>query len=247
MTPLDTLVRHRPVSMAGRLIVALDVENVAAAHALAARLADSVSFFKIGLWLLFAPGVDELIEGLVERGKQVFLDAKMYDIPQTVERGVAAVAQSGATFLTVHGDEAIMRAAVRGRGQSDLKIFAVTVLTSLDDAALRQMGYGVSARELVGLRAASAVACGCDGIIASADDDPNAIRRAAGSERLLIATPGVRLAAGARHDHRRSATPGQAIGNGADYLVVGRPIIEATDPAAAARSFIAEMEAAHAA
>ena len=184
---------------------------------------------------------------MVERGKQVFLDAKMYDIPQTVERGVAAVAQSGASFLTVHGDEAIMRAAVRGRGQSRLKLFAVTVLTSLDDAALKQMGYGHSARELVGLRAASAVACGCDGIIASAEDDPDAIRRLAGSDRLLIATPGVRQAAGALHDHKRSATPGRAIASGADYLVVGRPIIEAADPVAAARSFIAEMKAARAA
>ena len=247
MTPLDTPGRHRPASMAGRLIVALDVEDVAAAQALADRLGNTVSFFKIGLWLLFAPGVGKLIEELVGRGKQVFLDAKMYDIPQTVERGVAAVAQSGASVLTVHGDEAIMRAAVRGRGQSALKIFAVTVLTSLDDAALRQMGCGVSARELVGLRAASAVACGCDGIIASADDDPDAIRRLAGSDRLLIATPGIRLAADRRHDHRRSATPGQAIGSGADYLVVGRPIIEAADPEAAARSFIAEMEASHAA
>ena len=244
MLPPQTKMRVLPARMTDRLIVALDVQSVAAARALAERLDDTVSFFKIGLWLLLAPGIDRLIKELVGRGKQVFVDAKMYDIPQTVERGVAAVAQLGASFLTVHGDEAIMRAAVRGRGQSNLKLFAVTVLTSLDDAALRQMGYGVSARDLVVLRASSAVACGCDGIIASADDEPDSIRRLAGSERLLIATPGVRQVADAAHDHKRSATPGQAIASGADYLVVGRPIIEAADPVAAARSFLAEMAAA---
>ncbi len=244
MSPTAPPTRILPDGVAGRLIVALDMADVAAAQAMADRLGEAVSFFKIGLWLLLAPGFDRLIERLVGQGKQVFLDAKMYDIPQTVERGVAAAARLGASFLTVHGDEAIMRAAVRGRGRSNLKILAVTVLTSLDDAALRQMGYDMSARDLVGLRAASAAACGCDGIITSADDNPDAIRRLAGSDRLLVVTPGIRQVTGRVDDHKRSATPSQAVRAGADYLVVGRPIVEAPDPAGAARSVIAEMEAA---
>ncbi len=236
--------RPLPERMADRLIVALDVGSVEAAAAMVDRLDGVVSFFKIGMWLQYAAGVDGLIDRLTGTGKQLFLDAKMYDIPQTVAKGVAAAAERGVSFVTVHGDEAIIRAAVRAKGGSALKVFAVTVLTSLDDAALRQMGYGVSARELVRLRAAAAVGCGCDGIIASADDNPDEIRRLAGSDRLLIATPGVRQAAGTLNDHRRSATPGQAIKAGADYLVVGRPIVEAADPVAAVRAFVSEMQEA---
>ena len=236
--------RDLPANMADRLIVALDVDSVAAATALVERLDGVVSFFKVGLWLQFAPGVDRLIDSLTGAGKRLFLDAKMFDIPQTVAKGVAAAANRGVSFVTVHGDDRIIEAAVQARGSSPLKIFAVTVLTSLDDAACAQMGYAVPARELVRMRAASAVAHGCDGIIASADDNPDAIRRLAGSDRLLIATPGVRQAAGTLNDHKRTATPGEAISSGADYLVAGRPIVEAPDPAAAARAFIAEMEAA---
>ncbi|HEX4260386.1 MAG TPA: orotidine-5'-phosphate decarboxylase [Acetobacteraceae bacterium] len=230
--------------MAERLIVALDVASVREAQLLVTRLDDAVSFFKIGLGLAFAPGVDGLIDGLVGRGKRVFLDAKMFDIPETVGRAVAVAARRRVSFVTVHGDERIMRAAVEGKGASDLKVFAVTVLTSLDDAALREMGYGVGAHELVQMRARKAVACGCDGIIASANDNPDGIRRLAETQSLLIATPGVRQASGDVNDHKRTATPGEAIRNGADYLVVGRPIVAAPDPVAAARSFIAEMEAA---
>ena len=241
-TPVSS--RILPARMADRLIVALDVESVAAAQLLVDRLAGTVSFFKVGLWLLMTPGVDRLIDGLKAAGHRVFLDAKMYDIPQTVQRGVAAVAGRGADFLTIHGDEAIMRAAVLGRGDAALKLFAVTVLTSLDDASLAAMGFAQTARELVVRRAAAAARCGCDGVIASADDDPNAVRAQAGSERLLVATPGVRQASAGVQDHRRTATPGEAVARGADYLVVGRPIISAPDPVAAARAIIAEMEAA---
>ena len=238
--------RHRalPAGMAERLIVALDVSDVASASALVDRLEGVVSFFKIGMWLQYAPGVDRLVNRLTGAGKKLFLDAKMYDIPQTVAKGISAATKRGISFVTVHGDAAIMEAAVQARGDSALKIFAVTVLTSLDDAACQQMGYAMPARELIAMRAKSAVTLGCDGIIASADDDPDAIRRLAGSDRLLIATPGVRLAGAGTQDHKRSATPGQAIANGADYLVVGRPIIEAADPVAAAKNFVAEMEAA---
>jgi orotidine-5'-phosphate decarboxylase len=220
--PPDAAPRNLPPRMADRLIVALDLPDVPAAAAMADRLADAVSFFKIGLGLQFRPGVDALIDRLLAAGKHVFLDAKIYDIPETVGRAVAAAAKSG----------------------SALRILAVTVLTSLDDAALRDMGYALGALELVEMRARRAVACGADGIIASADDNPDAIRRLAGSAGLLVATPGIRQSTGDVNDHRRSATPGQAIANGADYLVVGRPIVAAADPLAAAGSFIAEMEAA---
>lgn len=236
--------RDIPARMADRLIVALDLPDVPAAAAMADRLAGAVSFFKIGLGLQFRPGVDALIDRLLAAGHKIFLDAKVYDIPETVGRAVAAAADRGVSFVTVHGDDAIMRAAAVARGGSALKILAVTVLTSLDDAALREMGYALGALDLVELRARRAVACGADGIIASANDNPDAIRHLAGSARLLVATPGIRQATGATDDHRRSATPGQAIANGADYLVVGRPIVAAEDPVAAARGFIAEMEAA---
>ena len=236
--------RDVPATMADRLIVALDVTTVDEARALVTRLDGVISFFKIGLWLQFAPGVDGLIDGLISAGKSVFLDAKMYDIPETVSRAVAVAAARRVSFITVHGDEAIIRAAVAAKGDSPLKIFAVTVLTSLDDAALAGMGYAVGARALVEMRARQAAACGCDGIISSANDNPDAIRTLAGMKGLLIATPGVRQATGDVNDHKRSATPGEAIANGADYLVVGRPIVKAVDPVAAARAFIAEMEAA---
>lgn len=236
------LSRNVPSNMADRLIVALDVPNVEDARVVVDRLNGVVSFFKIGLWLQFAHGVDDLIDELIAAGKKVFLDAKMFDIPETVGRAVAVAARRKVSFITVHGDEKIMRAAMEGKGQSDIKVFAVTVLTSLDDAALKEMGYGVSAQTLVQMRAKKAVECHCDGIIASANDNPNEIRRLAEMQSLLIATPGVRQSQGDVHDHKRTATPGEAIRNGADYLVVGRPIITAPDPVAAARSFIQEME-----
>ena len=166
----------------------------------------------------------------------------MFDIPETVGPAVASAARRKIDFITVHGDEMIMRAAVENRGQSNIKIFAVTVLTSLDDADLEAMGYRLGARDLVNLRAKLAVKCGCDGIIASADDNPAGIRELAKMPSLLIATPGIRQADGNKQDQKRTATPAQAIQSGADYLVVGRPIIAAPNPAAAAISFIREME-----
>jgi orotidine-5'-phosphate decarboxylase len=229
--------------MQDRLIVALDLDSVAAAQEMVRRLDGVVSFFKVGLGLLFVTGVDDLLASLIASGKRVFLDAKMFDIPQTVANGVAAVAQRGVTFVTVHGDEAIMRAAVKARGTSNLKIFAVTVLTSLDDEAAKAMGYAHSVRDLVTLRARKAVECGCDGIIASAEDDPGRLRTMAQSQSLLITTPGIRMPGGEAHDQKRIATPQQAIANGADYLVVGRPIIAAPDPRQAALRIIEDMRA----
>jgi orotidine-5'-phosphate decarboxylase len=229
--------------MADRLIVALDVPTIAGAREMVAMLDGVVSFFKIGLWLAFAEGVDGLLHSLISSGKKVFLDAKMHDIGQTVEEGAARAADRGVTLLTVHGEPQVMRAAVKGKGRSPLKIFAISVLTSLDDAALREIGYGLTARELVHQRAKQAVTCGCDGLIASAADDPNELRRIAGSDGLLIGTPGIRGAGDSTDDHARLATPRAAIARGSDYLVVGRPIIAHADPAARARAIIAEMEA----
>ncbi len=244
MTPEDpagTPPRDLPASMADRLIVALDLTTIGGARDMVARLDGVVSFFKIGLWLAFADGIDGLLRDLIGSGKRVFLDAKMHDIGQTVEEGAARAADRGVTLLTVHGEPQVMRAAVKGKGGSPLKIFAISVLTSLDDAMLREMGYGLSARELVHLRAKQAVACGCDGLIASAADDPNELRRIAGSNRLLIGTPGIRGAGDQADDHARLATPRAAIERGSDYLVVGRPIVSHADPAARARAIIAEM------
>ncbi len=229
-------------AMPDRLIVALDVPDIAAARALVAQLDGTVSFFKIGLWLFFQPGVDALIDEIIAAGKQVFLDYKMYDIGETVRRGVAAAAQRSISFLTVHGDIEIMKAAVDGRGDSDLKVFAISVLTSIDDAGLRSMGFDRTVQEIVALRVTNAVACGIDGIIASPNDDPDEIRRLTGSDRLLVTTPGIRLDGESRDDQKRAGPPDRAIEAGADYLVVGRPITGHTDPAARARLIIGEME-----
>ncbi len=235
--------RDLPKKMADRLIVALDVPTIEGASQLAARLDGIVSFFKIGLWLLFAPGAERFIDGLIGAGKQVFLDAKMYDIGETVRQGVARAAERGVSLVTVHGDPEIVRAAVAGRGRSErTKVLAISVLTSVDDAAAREMGYALPVAELIRLRVRQAAACGCDGVIASANDDPNEMRRLANAEHLLVVTPGIREPGGSVDDHKRHTTPAQAIARGADYLVVGRPITQADDPVAAARRIIVDME-----
>lgn len=221
----------------GRLIVALDVPDVAQARALVARLGDAVSFYKVGMWLLFEPEVQGFVGELVAGGKQVFLDYKMYDIPETVRRGVASVARRGVRMVTVHGDPEIVAAAVEGARGSGLMVFAITVLTSQDGASLRAMGYERSVAELVALRARTAAAAGAAGVIASASDDLGALKALG----LKVATPGIRLPGGDAQDQRRVATPDVAIARGADYLVVGRPITQAADPAAAARQVLALM------
>lgn len=235
--------RNLPSDMADRLIVALDVPSIRQAEALVDALDGVVTFFKIGLWLAFAEGVDGLLKRLIDGRKQVFLDAKMFDIGKTVEEGVARAADRGVSFVTVHGDRQIIQSAVSGKRGRDLKIFAITVLTSLDDAALRSMGYGVTAQELVQLRVKDAVECGCDGVIASAHDNPENIRKLAGDDKLLIATPGIRGPDDPVDDHRRTADAATAIAHGADYLVVGRPVIGHADAAARARKTIADMQA----
>jgi orotidine-5'-phosphate decarboxylase len=228
--------------MADRLIVALDMPTIVQARQMVAALEGTVSFFKVGLGLQYLEGFDGLISSIVNSGHQLFLDAKMFDVPETVSMAITAAVRRQASFVTIHGDENIMRAAVKAKNGSGLKIFAITVLTSLDDEALRGMGYALSAKDLVLLRAKKASECNCDGIIASADDGPDQIRMLAGNEQLLIATPGIRLAGSAMDDQKRRATPGQAIANGADYLVVGRPIVTDQDPRGAALRIIEEME-----
>jgi orotidine-5'-phosphate decarboxylase len=233
--------REIPAKIEDRLIVALDVPKVAEARELAARLDGIVSFFKIGLWLLFAAGGDGLIDELLRKGKKVFLDSKMFDIGETVKQGVARAAERGVSLVTVHGDGDIIRAAVEGKGNSDLKIFAITALTSLDENGLRELGYLCTVEELIRLRVRNAVKFGSDGIIASPRDNPNKMRALAGADHLLIATPGVRMPGAALDDHKRSGTPAQAIADGADYLVVGRPIIKDPDPVKAALRIIDDM------
>ena len=227
--------------MRDRLIVALDVPGVDDARGLVGRLGEAVGFYKVGMALFFDREFSGLVDQLVAAGKQVFLDYKMYDIPETVHRGVRAVAARGARIVTVHGDPEIVAAAVEGARGTELMVFAVTVLTSQDDGALAAMGYRQRVADLVELRVGIAARAGAHGVIASAADDPAALRRAAGAP-LLVATPGIRLPGGAAHDQKRVATPDEAVRRGADYLVVGRPVTQAADPAAAAREVLRLME-----
>lgn len=239
----QTLTRAVPADMADRLIVALDVPTVDAARGLVERTGEAVRFYKIGYWLLYSPGAERLISDIKAAGKRLFLDAKLHDIPQTVEIGAARAAERGVDLLTVHAEPGVMAAAVKGAAGSTMMVFGVTVLTSLDDADLAEIGYGMGVAALVARRARQAMEAGCHGIIASPEDRPDRLRAAAGSERLLIATPGIRPAGDAAGDQKRIATPGQAIAAGSDYLVVGRPVVAKRDPAAAARAIIAEMRA----
>lgn len=235
--------RDIPTNMADRLIVALDVPSPSAAEDLVKKLDGVVSFYKIGLWLLFAEGTDALITNLVNQKKNVFLDYKMFDIGETVRRGVERARERGIKFVTVHGDEDIIRAAVDARGTSDfLKIFTITVLTSMNDADLHDMGYRLTVPELIKLRVKKSLEYGSDGIIASAADNPNEIRGLVNSQSLLIATPGVRPKGITSDDHKRVATPTEAIRDGADYIILGRPIIEDPDPRQQAIDVIRQME-----
>jgi len=239
-----SLPREVPERIEDRLIVALDVPSIGEARDLVGELDGLVSFFKVGLWLQFAAGFDGLIDELVDRGKKIFLDAKMFDIGETVKQGVARAAERGVSFVTVHGDGEIMRAAVEGKGDAGLKILAITVLTSVDQDGLRDLGYLCAVEELIRLRVQRSIACGCDGIIAAPYDNPNEIRELAGEDKLLIVTPGVRLAGTSADDHKRPGTPAQAIAAGADYLVVGRPIVKSENPTLAAAQIIEDMRRA---
>src|SRR5476649_1008584 len=224
-----------------RLIVALDLPDVAAAEAMIARLGDSVTFYKIGYQLGYAGGLP-LIRQLADNGKKVFADLKLHDIGNTVARGVESVAKLGATFLTVHAYPQTMKAAVQARAGSNLKILAVTVLTSYDDGDLHAAGYRLNVSDLVEARAQQAQVLGVDGLVCS-PEEAAALRRIVGHQIHLV-TPGVRPAGSSTGDQKRIMTPARAIAAGADYLVVGRPILEAADPKAAADAIQAEIRQA---
>jgi orotidine-5'-phosphate decarboxylase len=225
-----------------RLIVALDVPSVEEARTLIDRLGDSVGVYKIGLELLFSGGLT-LASELVEQGKRVFIDAKLLDIEATVERATAAIARTGAQFLTVHAlDCKTLDAAVRGRAGTGLKLLGVTVLTNLDRDDLKEQGVDRVPQELAVYRAMLAQEAGFDGVVASGKDAA-ALRQALGPD-VLIVTPGIRPEGSASHDQTRIVTPAMAIAAGADYLVVGRPITAASDPRAAALAIGEDMSRA---
>jgi orotidine-5'-phosphate decarboxylase len=221
-----------------RLIVALDVPSVREAEALVARLGESVSFYKIGYQLSFAGGID-FARVLTSAGKQIFLDLKLHDIGNTVAKGVESVARLGATFLTVHAYPQTMHAAVDARAGSNLRLLAVTVLTSYDDADLAAAGYDFTVSELVAERAAQAHDVGIDGLVCSGEEAAM-LRPVVGASMVLV-TPGIRPAGADAGDQKRIMTPAAAIAAGADHLVVGRPIIAAPDPKAAAEAIVAEI------
>jgi orotidine-5'-phosphate decarboxylase len=226
-----------PIPPRDRLIVALDLPDVAAAEAMVEKLGDAVSFYKIGFELALAGGIP-FAQALVRSGKKVFLDLKLHDIANTVTRATERAAELGAAFLTVHAFPPTMRAALEGRGKSALKILAVTVLTSWDDADLREAGYARSVKDLVRVRAEQAREIGIDGIVASAAEAAD-LRKKIGS--MLLVTPGIRPASDAPGDQKRIVTPTDAIKAGSDYLVVGRPVLSAVDPKTAAESIVAEI------
>jgi orotidine-5'-phosphate decarboxylase len=220
-----------------RLIVALDLPSVEAAQAMVARLGDAVSFYKIGYQLAYAGGL-AYVPRLAGAGKQVFLDLKLHDIGSTVAEGVRSVARLGATFLTVHAYPQAMRAAVEAR-EGGLQILAVTVLTSYDDGDLAAAGYHGSVAELVTQRAAQARDIGVDGLICSAAEAAK-VRVVVGA-KLKLVTPGIRPAGTDAGNQKRIMTPAAAVAAGADYLVVGRPVLAAPDPKAAAHGIVEEI------
>jgi len=218
-----------------RLIVALDVPTAGEARALVEQLGDSVRFYKIGLELFTSGGYFELAHWLAARGNKVFADLKLYDIPETVRRAVANLRSRGVSFVTVHGHRSILEAAAAAKGE--IRILAVTVLTSFDRGDLDEMGATLDVEQLVLRRAHVAADSGCDGVIASGLEAPKL--RAAFGERLLVVTPGIRPASGggaSSDDQKRTVDVSQAFRNGADYIVVGRPIRDAADPRVAAEA-----------
>src|SRR3954471_7808614 len=232
MKPADIVPRDR-------LIVALDLPGVEAAEAMIGKLGDSVTFYKIGYQLAYAGGLP-LVRKVADNGKKGFIDLKLHDIRNTVARGVESIARLGATFLTVHAYPQTMKAAVEARAGSNLKILAVTVLTSYDDGDLHAAGYRLNVSDLVEARAQQAQVLGVDGIVCSAEEVAH-MHKIVGHQMHLV-TPGIRPAGAATGDQKRIMTPGREISAGADYLVVGRPIVEAADPKGAAEAIHAEID-----
>jgi orotidine-5'-phosphate decarboxylase len=211
------------------IIVALDVARVEEARSLVRQIGPGVGIYKVGMELYCAAGMD-FVRELLGEGKEVFLDLKLYDIGETVKRAVAQVAPSGVKFLTIHAVGQVMRAAMEGRGKSPLQLLAVTVLTSFDRQDVAEMGYTCEVSELVLERARQAIDAGVDGIVASPLDAASV--RAQAGPRAIIVTPGVRSAGAGKGDQKRVATPAEALQSGANYVVMGRQITRAPDPAA---------------
>ena len=232
---MPTAVAHQEIAPEERLIFALDVADADAARALVRELGPAVQFYKIGLELAMREGYFELLDWLVKEGKQVFIDVKLFDVPATVAAAVRNLASRGATFCTVHGNQAIMEAAAEAKG--DLKILAVTVLTSLDRGDMDDLGFNCDVSDLVVSRARRAFAAGCDGVISSGLEVP--LLRDSVDRRLLVVTPGIRPVENRpADDQKRVVTVSQAFANGADYIVVGRPIRNAESPRAAAEAIV---------
>jgi len=222
-----------PIPRAERLIVALDVATTQEARALAEQLGDAARFYKLGLELFMAGGYFELIDWLAARGAKVFVDLKFFDVPETVRRAVASLRGRGIALATVHGNQAMMEAAAREKGE--VKILAVTALTSLDRGDLDDLGFSCDVGRLVLSRARRALEAGCDGVISSGLEAQ--ALKAQFSDRLLVVTPGIRPVDNRpADDQKRTVDLAQAFANGADYIVVGRPIREAAEPRAAAQA-----------
>jgi orotidine-5'-phosphate decarboxylase len=221
-----------------RLIVALDLTRAAEARTLVERLGDAACFYKVGLELFAAGGYFELVDWLVGRGNKVFADLKLFDIPETVARAVANLRGRGMTFVTVHGNQAMMRAAAQDKGE--LKILAVTALTSLDRGDLDDLGFSCDVERLVLSRARRAMEAGCDGVISSGLEAQRL--KSEFHDRLLVVTPGIRPVDNRpADDQKRTVDVAQAFASGADYIVVGRPIRQAADPRAAAEAIQATI------
>ncbi|HWG75863.1 MAG TPA: orotidine-5'-phosphate decarboxylase [Steroidobacteraceae bacterium] len=221
-----------------RLIFALDVPDASQARALAQRLGEAVQFYKLGLELFMAGGYFELVDWMVAHGKKVFVDLKFFDIPATVASAVRQLNGRGVTFTTVHGNQALMEAAAGAKG--DVKLLAVTVLTSLDRGDLTDLGFQCDVQELVLSRARRALEAGCDGVVSSALEVAKLRERI--DRRLLVVTPGVRPVENRPvDDQKRVVSVSDAFRNGADYIVVGRPIRDAADPRAAAEAIQAQI------
>lgn len=239
---VDTTVPDsRAIPARDRLIVALDVPTVEEAQKAVDEIGDAVDFYKIGMQLQFAGGLS-LARELVQNGKKVFLDSKLLDIDQTVTSAVHSIAGMGVTFLTVHGNGKTIRAAMAGRGDSDLRILSVTVLTNLDAYDIQDFGFDCNVEELVLSRAKKALEAGADGVIASGAE-AKAIRKIAG-HKLTIVTPGIRPDGADVDDQKRIVTPSEAISEGADYLVVGRPIMRSPNRREAAQEIVSQIDAA---
>jgi len=226
-----------------RLIVALDLPGIDEARQMVSTLEGVAGFYKIGLTLQLAAGVEDFIRELIAGGKKVFLDYKYYDVPETLKKAVSRASKLGVSFLTIHGSSATIRGAVEGRGDTGMKLFTVTVLTSMDASDIAEMGYDRhSVEELVLFRAKKALEAGCDGVIASGHEAEKI--KALSKGKLLVVTPGIREEGSPADDQKRRMTAKEAITAGADYLVIGRPITGAPNPRVEAERTVAAMQAA---